>query len=152
MFLLADGVAAVTSASGGGWETWTTPQGVAAISGLLVTALSIFATILGLLGKKDLQQKVQDAHDTIQDKNAQIQAAVDALRGVVQGVEQAKGGLTPDAKLHLISTIQEVATKAGGQQYLDPIVQMIQSGKADSATLLQTINDVVSKIQTPAKS
>ena len=146
MFLLADGIAAVTTAAGS-WESWTTPQGVATISGLIVTALSVIAMILNLLGKKDLAQKVQDAHDTIQNKNVQIQTAVDTLRSVVQGVEQAKGGLSPEAKLHLVSTIQEVATKAGGQQLLDPIVQAIQAGNTDSASLLKTLNDVVAKVQ-----
>ena len=147
MFLLADGIAAVTSASGGSWSEWTTPQGVAAVSGLLVTALSVIAMILNLLGKKELAQKVQDAHDTIQDKNIQIQSAVDTLRSVIQGIEQAKVGLTPDAKLHLVSTIQDVATKMGGQQLLDPIVQAIQSGNTDSASLLKMITDAATKVQ-----
>jgi gamma-glutamyl:cysteine ligase YbdK (ATP-grasp superfamily) len=149
MFLLADGVAVVTTASGG-WDAWTTPQGVGAISGLIVSALSVVALILGLLGKKDLQQRVQVAHDTIQDKNTQIQAAVDALRSVVQGIEAAKVGLDPDAKAHLVATIQAVATTTGAQSTLDPIVQAIQAGKTDLPGLLKTLTDTLGKLKAPA--
>ena len=147
MFLLAESVAAVSTSTAGSWEAWASPQGVAAISGLIVTALSVVAMILNLLGKKDLAEKVQAAHDMIQNKNAQIQATVDTLRSVIQGIEQAKGGLSPDAKLHLVSTIQDVATKMGGQQLLDPIVQAIQSGNTDSASLLKMIVDAATKVQ-----
>jgi gamma-glutamyl:cysteine ligase YbdK (ATP-grasp superfamily) len=147
MLLLAEGVAAISTSMPGSWESWTGPQGVAAISGFIVTALSVIAMILNLLGKKDLAQKVQDAHDMVQGKNVQIQTAVDTLRSVIQGVEQAKSGLSPDAKLHLVSTIQEVATKMGGQQLLDPIVQAVQSGNTDSASLLKMIVDAATKVQ-----
>jgi hypothetical protein len=150
MFLLAEGIAPITTASGA-WEAWLTPQGVGAVSGLIVSALSVIALILGLLGKKDLQQKVLTAQNTIQDKNAQIQAAVDTIRGVVQGVEEAKKGLDPDAKAHLIATIEDVATKMGAQSTLHPIVQQIQGGTTDLPSLLKTLTDTLStlKPQTP---
>jgi len=149
MFMfLAQTVAPVTSSSGSEvWSVWMTPQGLGAIAGLLTSLLAVLATILALLGKKDLANKVQVAHDELKDHKDQLAAAVDVIRSLVQGVEQAKGGLTPDARAHLVATIQDVATKMGGQQLLDPIVQAVQSGNVDAATLTKTLNDALTKLQ-----
>lgn len=149
LFLLAEGVAPITSATGAGgvWDQWLTPQGVGAALGLLTSFLTVVALILNILGKKDLAQKVTDANETVQDKSAQLQAAVETLRGVIGGIEEAKKGLSPDAKLHLVTTIQNVATKMGGQATLDPIVQAVKNGNADSATIMKTLNEALAKLQ-----
>ena len=150
MFLLADGVAAVTTSSvGAAWEVWLTPQGLAAVGGLITSLLAVLATVLTLLGKKDLAAKVQTAHDTIQDKDAQLTHLMDTLRGLVTAIEQHKSTLSDADRSMLCGTIENVATTMGAQTTLDPIVQAIQSGKADLPSLLKTLTDSLGKLTAP---
>lgn len=129
------------------WSDWLTPQGLTALIGAVGTILTVGALILNLLGRKAQAQELTNARDELQANKQQLQSAVSTLRGVIQGVETAKGNMDPAQAKSLSATIQAVATKTGAQALLDPLVQTIQSGKADAPTLLATLKQTIDALQ-----
>ena len=148
LFFLAQNVAPITSS--GALDQWASPQGITVLTNAVLAILGLAALVAAITKHAALAQKLTDAHDTIQGNAATIQSAMTTVRGLIQGVESAKSGLGPDASKRLVETIQRVATQGGAQSLLDPLVQSIQSGNTDTATLLKTLQDTMDKLQAAA--
>jgi hypothetical protein len=148
MFFLAQ-VAPVTSSSTDVLQVWLSPQGLTAMVGALTGVLGLLATILTLLGKKELAAKAQAAHDVAATKGTQLVGAIDTIRGLIVAIEQHKKLLSDDDRKQLVATIQTVATQMGAQATLDPLVQAIQGGNTDLSSLVKTLQGALDKLPQP---
>ena len=139
---LAEGVAAITTAA----------ASVASISDLLsvqnITSLLAFlGMIAGYMGKSGLAAKLATASATVGDHKEQIQTTAALLRTVIRGVEAAKTGMSPDAKLKLVAAIQSVSKEAGMEAILSPLVVAVTKQGASPVEVATTLAEVLGKLQ-----
>ena len=145
---LAEGVAAVTTATGG-LDAWLSPQGITAGLATLTTLLGVLATLAKAAGKNALAAQLAGARETVADSQEQAQTTAALLRTVIQGVEAAKNAesLSPEAKQILLTAIQDVSKKAGMESTLKPVVEAVTKQGVEVPALLQTLSGVLEKLQ-----
>lgn len=108
-------------------KDWLTPEGITAAVTLLLLLLSVVKNVLQMLGKKELAEKLGEAHG-----KAETFARVAGT--LVKGVERVKreGRLEPKAVTALIETLREENLLAGVEGVVRPIVDEVRAAPAVS--------------------
>jgi hypothetical protein len=118
---------------------WMTPQGILAICGVVTTViLPLIVHMLGLMGKKELADKVQLL-------TTRAEGAEHGLASVISGVQDFKGLGSPESVSLLVDTLRSKNEQSGAQGLVGPVVEAVSQG----APVIEAVRSATTRLARP---